>query len=86
MAIVSVNPATEEQLASFDEHTWEQVDAALQHAYDTRYAWRDAGFDARAARFTLLLEAIPADQRQTVIDALTLLVEASHDHADRPHR
>jgi DNA-binding MarR family transcriptional regulator len=41
---------------------------------------------ARAARFTLLLEAIPADQRQTVIDALTLLVEASHDHADRPHR
>ena len=41
---------------------------------------------ARAARFTLLLEAIPADQRQTVIDALTLLVEASHDHADQPHR
>jgi DNA-binding MarR family transcriptional regulator len=41
---------------------------------------------ARAARFILLLEAIPADQRQTVINALTLLVEASHDHADQPHR
>jgi DNA-binding MarR family transcriptional regulator len=41
---------------------------------------------ARAARFAHLLEAIPADQRQTVIDALTLLVEASHDHADQRHR
>src|SRR5204862_124870 len=38
MAIVSVNPATEEQLASFEEHTWEQVDAALQRAYNARYA------------------------------------------------
>src|SRR5207302_10953329 len=44
--------ATEERLASFEEHTWDQVDAALQRAYEARYAWRDAGFDARAARFT----------------------------------
>jgi DNA-binding MarR family transcriptional regulator len=41
---------------------------------------------ARAARFAQLLEAIPADQRQHVIDALTLLVEAAHDHADQRHR
>jgi DNA-binding MarR family transcriptional regulator len=41
---------------------------------------------ARAARFAHLLDAIPADQRQTVIDALTLLVEASHDHPDQRHR
>jgi DNA-binding MarR family transcriptional regulator len=41
---------------------------------------------ARAARFAQLLEAIPADQRQPVIDALTLLVEAAHDHADQRHR
>jgi DNA-binding MarR family transcriptional regulator len=63
---------------------------------DARLVWlelTDAGRKAagelaaaRAARFTLLLEAIPADKRQTVIDALTLLVEASHDHADQPHR
>jgi succinate-semialdehyde dehydrogenase/glutarate-semialdehyde dehydrogenase len=64
MAIVSVNPATEEQLASFDEHTWEQVDAALQHAYDTRYAWRDAGFDARAARFTELAAYLRAEKQR----------------------
>ena len=41
---------------------------------------------ARAARFAHLLEAIPVDQRQAVIDALTLLVEASHDHADQRPR
>jgi succinate-semialdehyde dehydrogenase/glutarate-semialdehyde dehydrogenase len=64
MAIVSVNPATEEQLASFEEHTWEQVDAALQHAYDTRHAWRDAGFDARAARFTDLAAYLRAEKQR----------------------
>jgi DNA-binding MarR family transcriptional regulator len=37
---------------------------------------------ARAARFERLLAAIPADRRQHVVDALTLLVEASRDHPD----
>jgi len=64
MAIVSVNPATEEQLASFEEHTWEQVDAALQRAYDARYAWRDTGFDARAARFTDLAAYLRAEKQR----------------------
>ena len=46
---------------------------------------------ARAQRFIRLLKAIPADRRQSVLDALTLLVEASHDqnHAlpqTRSHR
>jgi DNA-binding MarR family transcriptional regulator len=41
---------------------------------------------ARAQRFTSLLHAIPAGRRQFVIDALTLLVEAAHDHADAPTR
>ena len=36
---------------------------------------------ARAQRFTRLLEAIPVHQRQSILDALALLVEASHDHA-----
>ena len=35
---------------------------------------------ARAQRFTRLLNAIPADRRQSVLDALTLMVEASDDH------
>jgi succinate-semialdehyde dehydrogenase/glutarate-semialdehyde dehydrogenase len=52
MPIVSVNPATGEELARFQEHTWEEVDVALQNAWDARAPWRDAGFGARAARFT----------------------------------
>jgi acyl-CoA reductase-like NAD-dependent aldehyde dehydrogenase len=62
MAIVSVNPATEQQLASFEEHAWEQVDAALQRAYDARHAWRDAGVGARAARFTELAAYLRAEK------------------------
>jgi DNA-binding MarR family transcriptional regulator len=63
---------------------------------DARLVWlelTDAGSAAagelaatRAARFTDLLEAIPADQRQNVVEALTLLVEAAQDHADQRHR
>jgi acyl-CoA reductase-like NAD-dependent aldehyde dehydrogenase len=64
MAIVSVNPATEEQLASFEEHTWDQVDAALQRAYDARSGWRDAGFDARAARLTDLAAHLRAEKQR----------------------
>jgi acyl-CoA reductase-like NAD-dependent aldehyde dehydrogenase len=50
MAIASINPATEEELARFDEHAWEDVDAALQRAWDARLAWRETGFAARSAR------------------------------------
>lgn len=38
---------------------------------------------ARAARFAGLLEAIPPARRQTVIEALALLVEAANDRHDR---
>jgi DNA-binding MarR family transcriptional regulator len=34
---------------------------------------------ARAARFDRLLEALPPERREDVIDALSLLVEALHD-------
>ncbi|SRR6266508_6176909 len=67
------------------------------HDGDARLVWlqvTDAGrraaaelAAARAARFAGLLEAIPGVHRQSVIDALTLLVEAAHDqHNQRHHR
>jgi succinate-semialdehyde dehydrogenase/glutarate-semialdehyde dehydrogenase len=52
MPIVSVNPATGEELARFQEHTWDEVDVALQKGWDARAPWRQAGFAARAARMT----------------------------------
>jgi succinate-semialdehyde dehydrogenase/glutarate-semialdehyde dehydrogenase len=48
--MVSINPATEEELARFQEHTWDEVDVALQRAWDARLPWREAGFPARTAR------------------------------------
>src|SRR4030088_569992 len=49
MAIVSINPATEEELARFQEHTWDDVDVALQGAWEARLPWREASFAARSA-------------------------------------
>ncbi|HEU4398513.1 MAG TPA: hypothetical protein VFU54_11855 [Actinomycetota bacterium] len=49
--------------------------------YHSRASWPPSG-----VRFTDLLAAISADQRQTVIEALTLLVEAARDHDDQQHR
>lgn len=41
---------------------------------------------ARAARFAGLLAGIPDQHHKTVLDALTLLVEAADDQPDQRHR
>jgi succinate-semialdehyde dehydrogenase/glutarate-semialdehyde dehydrogenase len=47
MAIESLNPATEEVLARFDEHTPKQVDEALDEARRAFLAWRECTFAER---------------------------------------
>jgi acyl-CoA reductase-like NAD-dependent aldehyde dehydrogenase len=54
MAIRSVNPTTEEELARFEEHTPADVDRALARAWDAREAWRDTAVGSRAGRFAEL--------------------------------
>jgi len=54
MPIRSVNPATEEELASFEEHTPEDVERALARAWAARQGWRDTPVSSRAARFAEL--------------------------------
>ena len=54
MPIQSVNPATEEELASFEEHTPEDVERALARAWTARQGWRDTPVSSRAARFAEL--------------------------------
>ncbi len=54
MAMRSVNPATEEELARFEEHTPDEVDRALARAWGAREAWRDTPVGSRAARFAEL--------------------------------
>jgi succinate-semialdehyde dehydrogenase/glutarate-semialdehyde dehydrogenase len=46
--ITSVNPATEEVLATFEPHTAEQVDEALGQAQDAFVAWRARSIAERA--------------------------------------
>ncbi|MER3421597.1 MAG: succinate-semialdehyde dehydrogenase, partial [Chloroflexota bacterium] len=49
MAIQSLNPATEAVLATFAEHSWEEVERALSEADTAFRRWREAGFAERAA-------------------------------------
>ncbi len=51
MAIESINPATEEVEARFDEQTPAQVEAALAAAADAYRAWSRTSFDERGALF-----------------------------------
>src|SRR3979411_962885 len=50
MALLSINPTTEDVLQSFDEFSDQQVDTALQQALDAQRAWRLTSFGERAAR------------------------------------
>src|ERR1700737_2990305 len=50
MVLLSVNPATEDVLQTFEEFSDQQVDAALQQAHDAQRAWRSTSFGERAAR------------------------------------
>jgi succinate-semialdehyde dehydrogenase/glutarate-semialdehyde dehydrogenase len=51
LALISINPATGHELARIDEHTWPQVERALDRAWVARRSWRDRPVAARAARF-----------------------------------
>src|SRR5207302_1352074 len=64
MAIVSINPATEEELARFQEHTWDEVDVALQRAWEARLPWREASFAARSARLADLSAQLRQDKER----------------------
>ena len=48
MAIQSINPATEDVLASFDEFTSTQIDEALDEVAAAFKQWRAASFAERA--------------------------------------
>ncbi|MCA1647970.1 MAG: NAD-dependent succinate-semialdehyde dehydrogenase [Chloroflexi bacterium] len=58
MPMLSVNPATEAVLQTFEEFSDDQVDAALQQAHDAQRAWRTASFGERAARLQAVARAL----------------------------
>ncbi len=48
MTILSINPATEEQLAAFEEFTPEQIEQAIAGAYEAFRAWAASPFERRS--------------------------------------
>ena len=54
MAIVSVNPVTEQELARFEEYTWPEVEQALEKAWAARRPWGETQPSGRASRFAEL--------------------------------
>jgi succinate-semialdehyde dehydrogenase/glutarate-semialdehyde dehydrogenase len=52
MSMKSINPATEEELATFEEHTPAQVSAALERATTAARDWRRRSFSERAGLMT----------------------------------
>ena len=62
MVMQSINPATEEILQTFQEHTREQVDSAIQQVYDRQKQWRTTSFAERSARLKALAGVLRADK------------------------
>jgi succinate-semialdehyde dehydrogenase/glutarate-semialdehyde dehydrogenase len=62
MAIQSINPATEEVLATFEEFTPAQIDAALAQAATAFQEWRRASFAERAALLRRAAERLRAEK------------------------
>ncbi len=62
MVIQSINPATEDVLASFEEFSPQQVDIALQQADDAFRRWRNTSFGERAARMQAAARVLRAQK------------------------
>jgi succinate-semialdehyde dehydrogenase/glutarate-semialdehyde dehydrogenase len=62
MAILSVNPATGEELARFQEHSWAEVEERLARAESARAAWAGLSFDSRASLMTAAAERLRAER------------------------
>ena len=60
MAVQSVNPATEEVLATFEEHSQRQIDEVLDQSVKSFRDWRDRPFAERAR----LMHAAAAELRR----------------------
>src|ERR671934_1144225 len=62
--ITSINPATEEELKSFDEFTPEQVDQALAEAHAAFLEWRMKWFEERAGPMRKAAEVLRAHKAE----------------------
>jgi acyl-CoA reductase-like NAD-dependent aldehyde dehydrogenase len=64
MSIVSVNPATEERLASFEEPSEAEVERALEASRRAFEGWRRLGFSERGAALTAVASRLREGKRR----------------------
>src|SRR5689334_6046232 len=62
MVMQAINPATEEVLQTYQEHTKDQVDSAIQQVYDRQKQWRTTAFAERSAHLKALAGVLRADK------------------------
>jgi succinate-semialdehyde dehydrogenase/glutarate-semialdehyde dehydrogenase len=60
----SINPATGREMASFPELDDAGIENAIAKAWDTRYAWRDAGIGARSELLRAIASVLRADKER----------------------
>ena len=66
MVMQSINPATEEVLASLEEFSPQQVDTALQQAHDGFRRWRETSYGERAACLQAIARILRAEKPRWV--------------------
>ncbi len=64
MTYQTINPYTNEIVATFPDATKEEVDAALAAAHDAFLSWRDTPFPARTAMLAKAAELLRAEKRR----------------------
>ena len=62
MVMQSINPATEEVLKSYEEHTPEQVSSVLDQVYERQKQWRTTSWEERANGVLALARELRADK------------------------
>ena len=60
----SINPATGREMATFAELDDAGIENAIAKAWDTRYAWRDAGIGARSEFLRAIASVLRADKER----------------------
>jgi succinate-semialdehyde dehydrogenase/glutarate-semialdehyde dehydrogenase len=64
LTIQSINPATEEVIADYDEHTPAQIEATLADTSKAYHWWRETTFEQRAARLRAAAATLRANKER----------------------
>jgi succinate-semialdehyde dehydrogenase/glutarate-semialdehyde dehydrogenase len=64
---LSINPLNNEAIASYDEHTPEQIQSILDYSQQAFLSWRETSFDERALRLTAVAQKLRNEKSDMAI-------------------